>query len=57
MCSEAVWWRCHRRIVTDHLLAAGEQVFHIMGAGRLEPARLTDGAVVRNGAVVYPSVC
>jgi uncharacterized protein (DUF488 family) len=57
MCSEAVWWRCHRRIVADYVLAAGEQVFHIMGAGRLEPARLTDGAVVRDGAVVYPGVC
>ncbi len=55
MCSEAVWWRCHRRIVADHLLARGEAVFHIMGPGRLEPARLTPGAVVReDGTVVYP---
>lgn len=29
MCSEAVWWRCHRRIVTDYLIARGETVFHI----------------------------
>jgi uncharacterized protein (DUF488 family) len=35
MCSEAVWWRCHRRIVTDYLIACGEAVFHIMGQGRL----------------------
>ena len=56
MCSEAVWWRCHRRIIADHLLARGEEVFHIMGAGRLEPARLTPGAVVRaDGSVVYPA--
>lgn len=56
MCSEAVWWRCHRRIVSDYLIARGETVFHIMGPGRLEPARLTDGAVVRsNGTVVYPA--
>jgi uncharacterized protein (DUF488 family) len=56
MCSEAVWWRCHRRIVADHLIARGETVFHIMGQGRLEPARLTPGAVVQSdGTVVYPA--
>ena len=55
MCSEAVWWRCHRRIVTDHLIARGETVFHIMGRGRVERARLTPGAVVQSGyTVVYP---
>jgi uncharacterized protein (DUF488 family) len=56
MCSEAVWWRCHRRIVADYLIASGETVFHIMGQGRLEPARLTPGAVIKpDGAVVYPA--
>jgi uncharacterized protein (DUF488 family) len=33
MCAEAVWWRCHRRIIADYLLAAGKPVFHIMGPG------------------------
>ena len=56
MCSEAVWWRCHRRIVADHLIARGEAVFHIMGEGRVEPAHLTPGAVVQaDGTVVYPA--
>jgi uncharacterized protein (DUF488 family) len=56
MCSEAVWWRCHRRIIADHLIASGENIFHIMGAGRLEPARLTPGAIVQSGTeVVYPA--
>ncbi len=56
MCSEAVWWRCHRRIVADYLIAAGRSVFHIMGEGRLDPARLTPGARVRaDGTVVYPA--
>jgi uncharacterized protein (DUF488 family) len=56
MCAEAVWWRCHRRIVADHLIAHGETVFHIMGQGRLDPARLTEGAVVQSGGtVVYPA--
>lgn len=55
MCSEAVWWRCHRRIIADYLIASGETVVHIMGPGRFEPARLTQGAVVRDdGKVVYP---
>lgn len=31
MCSEAVWWRCHRRIIADYLIASGEIVFHILG--------------------------
>lgn len=55
MCSEAVWWRCHRRIVADYLLAAGETVIHIMGEGRQESARLTPGAVPQpDGTIVYP---
>ena len=55
MCSEAVWWRCHRRLIADNLIARGEAVFHIMGRDRIEPARLTSGAVVRaDKTVVYP---
>ncbi|MFM0050645.1 DUF488 domain-containing protein [Caballeronia grimmiae] len=55
MCSEAVWWRCHRRIVADYLLAHGETVFHLMGDDRIEDAHLTQGAVVRApGIVHYP---
>jgi uncharacterized protein (DUF488 family) len=55
MCSEAVWWRCHRRIVTDHLIAHGETVYHIMGEGRMDRAQLTGGAVIQGGAhVFYP---
>ncbi|MBE2998536.1 DUF488 domain-containing protein [Nocardiopsis sp. HNM0947] len=46
MCAEAVWWRCHRRIIADHLIARGEDVFHVLGPGRGEPARLSAGAVV-----------
>ncbi|MGX1703159.1 DUF488 domain-containing protein [Microbacterium sp. NPDC055357] len=54
MCSEAVWWRCHRRIVADHVLAAGDEVRHIIGA-KITPATLTAGAVIdSNGRVTYP---
>lgn len=56
MCSEAVWWRCHRRIIADHLLALGVTVFHLMGEDRIEPARITPGATTkRSRAVVYPA--
>jgi uncharacterized protein (DUF488 family) len=34
-----VWWRCHRRIIADHLLARGIQVVHIFDAGKAEPAK------------------
>ena len=44
MCAEAVWWRCHRRIITDYLLAAGEQVMHILDTSQVQEARLTPGA-------------
>ena len=55
MCAEAVWWRCHRRIVTDHLIARGESVFHLMGTDKIESATLTKGARVQDGSVTYPS--
>lgn len=55
MCAEAVWWRCHRRIIADYLIARGEIVLHIMAPGHVEPATLTAGAVVRaDGTIVYP---
>ena len=55
MCAEAVWWRCHRRIVADYLLARGERVLHIMPDGRLAPAQLTSAARPRpDGTLAYP---
>lgn len=56
MCAETVWWRCHRRIIADYLLAAGEPVAHILGPCHVDDARLTPGAVIRkDGKVIYPS--
>jgi len=56
MCSEAVWWRCHRRLIADHLIASGQDVRHIMGEGRIDPAALTRGALVHpDGRVTYPA--
>jgi uncharacterized protein (DUF488 family) len=55
MCAEAVWWRCHRRIITDYLLAAGEPVFHILGKGNVEAAQLMPAARVDpGGGITYP---
>ena len=55
MCSEAVWWRCHRRIVADYLLLRGCKVLHLMGGGRIEPASITPAAEERDGRLVYPA--
>ena len=55
MCAEAVWWRCHRRIVADYLLARGKSVVHLMWPAKVEPASLTPGAVPHDGAVTYPA--
>lgn len=55
MCSEAVWWRCHRRIIADYFLARQIPVWHIMGPGHVDPAHLTPGAVVQDDlSVRYP---
>ena len=56
MCAEAVWWRCHRRIIADYLLRRGRSVIHLMAEGRSEPARMTPGAVERDGRLVYPAL-
>ena len=56
MCSEAVWWRCHRRIIADHLLLNGHPVEHLMAPGQVEPAAPTPGAQrTADGKVVYPA--
>lgn len=54
MCSEAVPWRCHRRLVTDALLVAGIEVGHIMSPTSTRPAELSEIAVVTGGRITYP---
>ena len=54
MCAEAVWWRCHRRIIADFLLVKGVPVSHLMPDGRLSEASLTAGAVVSGEGLTYP---
>ena len=55
MCAEAVWWRCHRRIVSDYLIHAGRSVFHLMGTNVATPARLTDAVVAAPDGLHYPA--
>ena len=56
MCAETVWWRCHRRIITDYLLAAGEAVFHILAPGKIEAATINAAARLQPGGVLtYPA--
>jgi uncharacterized protein (DUF488 family) len=54
MCAEAVWWRCHRSLIADALVARGESVLHILTPERAEPHVLRDFARIENGRVTYP---
>jgi len=53
MCSEAVWWRCHRSLVSDYLKVNGWTVMHIMGLGKSEEHPYTSPARIVNGHLVY----
>jgi uncharacterized protein (DUF488 family) len=56
MCAEAVWWRCHRRIIADYLIAAGESVLHILSIDNIKPATMTEAARPGpQGTLVYPA--
>ena len=55
MCAETLWWQCHRRIVADYLIAAGDTVLHIVGPGHVDPARMTAAARPGPGeTLTYP---
>jgi uncharacterized protein (DUF488 family) len=54
MCAEGLWWRCHRRLVADALVARGWRVLHIAPDGRLADHELPDFAVVEGRRVSYP---
>ncbi|MFJ9659333.1 DUF488 family protein [Streptomyces griseoflavus] len=57
MCSEAVPWRCHRRLITDALIVSGVEVVHIMSGTSVKRAVLTPHAQVRDGCLTYPPPC
>lgn len=54
MCAEAVYWRCHRRIVADWLIARGHEVVDIFGPDRANEHELTRFGVADGGEVRYP---
>jgi uncharacterized protein (DUF488 family) len=49
MCAETVWWRCHRRLIAELLVARGHRVVHLLGPDRREPHRLYDESEIRDG--------
>lgn len=53
MCSEAVWWKCHRSMVSDYLKAKGWNVLHIMAVGKIQEHRYTSPARIVNDEVLY----
>ncbi len=53
MCAETLWWRCHRRLLSDRLTVDGWDVVHLLALGKSEPHRLWDVARVVNGELVY----
>lgn len=55
MCAEALWWRCHRRIVADYLMSKGRTVFHLMAANTVAPATITGAAAPAKDGLHYPS--
>lgn len=53
MCSEAVWWRCHRSMVSDYLKVNGWTVMHIMGIGKDQEHPYTSPARIEGEKLVY----
>ena len=55
MCAEAVWWRCHRALISDYLKARGIDVIHIVDSNKTEPHPFTSAARIVDGALSYAS--
>jgi uncharacterized protein (DUF488 family) len=56
MCAEAMWWQCHRRLLSDALLVRGVPVLHIVPRTEAKAHELTDFARPRGGKVIYPGL-
>ena len=56
MCAEAVWWRCHRSLISDYLKARGIEVLHILDANKVEPHPFTSAARIVNGELSYTTL-
>jgi len=53
MCAESLWWRCHRRMISDALTVAGCEVVHLLDAGRREAHGLNPSATVEGSRLIY----
>ena len=53
LCAETLWWRCHRRMLSDVLTVRGWEVIHLLAPGKSGPHRLWDVARVAGGTLVY----
>jgi uncharacterized protein (DUF488 family) len=57
MCAEKFFWKCHRRLLSDFLVAQGVVVEHILEPGNVKPHKLTTGAIItEEGGVIYPEL-
>jgi len=56
MCAEAVWWRCHRSLISDYLKAKGIEVMHIVAPGKSQPHPFTSAARIVNGELSYHGI-
>ena len=56
MCAEALWWRCHRALISDFLKVRGFEVIHIVDHSKTEPHPFTSAARVVNGKLSYESL-
>ena len=56
MCAEAVWWRCHRSLISDYLKAKGVEVTHIMATGKSQAHPFTLAARIVHGQLSYRGV-
>jgi uncharacterized protein (DUF488 family) len=56
MCAEAVWWHCHRSLISDYLKARGVEVIHILDRGKVEPHPFTSAARIVHGQLSYDSL-
>jgi uncharacterized protein (DUF488 family) len=53
MCAETLWWKCHRRMLSDRLTVDGWSVTHLLAPGSSEPHQLWDVARIVEGGIVY----
>jgi uncharacterized protein (DUF488 family) len=56
MCAEALWWRCHRSLISDYLLSKSVEVIHILNSRKTEAHRYTSAATIIDGELKYPGL-